>query len=102
MKKKMKAVSKERWIEAQKWENRFWNRYVCTMKSIKNLNVLRFIARKVFRRETGDDSNHWWKREFDNYNFLPAEMENIIEFGCGPFTNLRLITEGRKIRYIYA
>jgi SAM-dependent methyltransferase len=53
-----------------------------------------------WRRAWGDDWNHWWKRQFDDYRFLPAELGDYIELGCGPYTNTRLILEQRKARSV--
>jgi SAM-dependent methyltransferase len=47
-------------------------------------------------RAWGDDWNHWWKERFDGYRFLPPHLGTCIELGCGPYTNIRLILEGRS------
>jgi len=40
----------------------------------------------------GNDNNHWWSEAFDNYRVLWGKhFSNVIEVGCGPHTNLRLI-----------
>ena len=39
----------------------------------------------------GDDDNQWWADCFEGYKFLPPKAENVIEVGCGPYTNMRLV-----------
>jgi ubiquinone/menaquinone biosynthesis C-methylase UbiE len=46
--------------------------------------------------DSGDDSNHWWQRQFQDYCFIPKTISSAIEVGCGPYTNIRLIREGRQ------
>jgi SAM-dependent methyltransferase len=53
-----------------------------------------------WRRAWGDDWNHWWKDRFDGYRFLPLELGDYIELGCGPYTNTRLVLEGRSARRV--
>jgi SAM-dependent methyltransferase len=63
-------VSPERWKQAQEFE----------------LEASQTIARR------GDDYNHWWMKQFDNYELLKDKyFENVLEVGCGPNTNARLI-----------
>ncbi len=90
-------VSKDRWQAAQEWEHRVW--------LSENGSPLRRLARSVLaklgaRNFIGDDWNHWWREKFDGYRIVPAELENVIELGCGPYTNIRLIKTGRKIQYL--
>lgn len=91
-------VSAERWREAQKWElavwqeglhKRGWKRVAWPIAA----PVLRALN---WRRAWGDDWNHWWKKRFDGYDFLPSQLGECIELGCGPYTNMRLILEGRS------
>ena len=49
---------------------------------------------------TGDDWNHWWMQKFNNYREIPKALDQVIELGCGPFTNVRLIRKRRTIRRI--
>ena len=49
----------------------------------------------------GDDSNAWWKEQFDGYAFLPREVNNALEVGCGPYTNMRLILEQCRARHLF-
>jgi SAM-dependent methyltransferase len=92
------SVPVERWRQAQRWEGELW----------KNANrPLRNAAKRVLQRcglrsrEVGDDWNHWWAERLDWYKFVPARIENAVEFGCGPYTNLRLISKGRIIDHAY-
>lgn len=39
----------------------------------------------------GDDWNHWWAEKFDNYSILPGKVDTLFEFGCGRYTNARII-----------
>lgn len=51
-------------------------------------------------RHRGDDYNAWWKQQFAGYDFLPASVENAIEVGCGPYTNVRLMLERCRIAHL--
>jgi len=91
-------VPGERWLQAQRWEGALW----------RNANrPLRNAAKRVLqqlglrRREVGDDWNHWWAEQFGDYRFIPKHIKDAIEFGCGPYTNLRLISRARKIDHAY-
>jgi SAM-dependent methyltransferase len=94
-------VSQQRWAEAQQWERSHW------IKQQKNLarygkNVIwRLLARLGIKpRYRGDDRNYWWSKYFDHYTFLPPSVENAIEVGCGPYTNMRLIWAVCKSEYL--
>ena len=42
--------------------------------------------------QSGDDYNHWWSVTFDGYHVLRGRhLPSVLEVGCGPHTNLRLI-----------
>lgn len=94
-------VSAERWQTAQRWEEAHWIRaqrlrarwgknYIW-----KALSLLRLVP-----KYRGEDWNAWWQEQFDHYQFLPAEVENAIEVGCGPYTNIRLIMERCRPRHL--
>lgn len=94
----VRSVSAERWREAQEWElalwregqrKRGWKRIVWPVVA----PVLRALN---WHRARGDDWNIWWKQRFDDYRFLPTHLGDCIELGCGPYTNMRLILEGRE------
>jgi len=91
-------VSAQRWYQAQSWELAFW-RDGQRKRAWKRL-VWPLVAPGLraidWKRAWGDDWNHWWKRLFDNYRFLPTSVGDYVELGCGPFTNTRLILKGRQ------
>jgi SAM-dependent methyltransferase len=105
-------VSHERWHVAQDAERTFWVtqqsrladaafrrplwkwplRGLLTALKLKDYNSL----------PTGDDHNTWWYSAFDGYALVPRHLDNVLELGCGPHTNLRLIMEGRTIAHAVA
>jgi SAM-dependent methyltransferase len=98
----VRRVSADRWRKAQEWELELW----CEGQRKRGWKrvawpVVAPILRAVnWRRAWGDDWNHWWRDRFDGYRFLPTRLGDCIELGCGPYTNIRLILEGRKARRI--
>src|SRR5258706_14580106 len=63
-------VTPERWQEAQAWE--------------------REISKQIAAK--GDDWNCWWFDKFAGYKILHGKYFNdVLEVGCGPNTNARLI-----------
>jgi SAM-dependent methyltransferase len=98
----VRSVSRERWLQAQAWERDLWQ----TGQSKRGWRrlawpVLKPVLRAVgWRRAWGDDWNHWWAERFDDYRFLPDELGDYIELGCGPYTNTRLILPGRTARRV--
>ena len=96
------AVDRDRWKQAQEWELAFWKGQQ-TRTGWKRLvfPVVRPLLAAVHsRKATGDDWNLWWRDQFENYGFLPEQLGDYIELGCGPFTNTRLILEGRTANRI--
>jgi SAM-dependent methyltransferase len=93
----VRSVTEERWREAQHWELALW-RTAQRKRGWKRL-VWPVVAPALralnWRRSWGDDWNHWWKSRFDGYGFLPSHVGDFIELGCGPYTNTRLILDGR-------
>ena len=94
----VRSVGVDRWKQAQEWElavwrdgheKRGWKRLVWPVVG----PVLRALN---WRRAWGDDWNHWWKERFDGYGFLPERLGDYAELGCGPYTNTRVILEGRE------
>lgn len=65
-------VSEDRWKEAQRYEASEW------------------MERGV---RSSDDRNEYHAQQFDNYKTFTGydNINSIIELGCGPFTNLRII-----------
>jgi ubiquinone/menaquinone biosynthesis C-methylase UbiE len=49
----------------------------------------------------GDDRNRWWRQAFENYHALPSNVDNALEVGCGPYTNMRLIRDVCKPNHIF-
>jgi SAM-dependent methyltransferase len=96
----IRSVSRDRWLEAQAWERELW---VTSQQRSGWRRAAWPLLRPVLRtagwsRAWGDDWNHWWGRHFENYDFLPADLGDYIELGCGPYTNTRLILPGRTAR----
>lgn len=46
------------------------------------------------------DRNHEHEAGFNGYQDVPADLGNIIEIGCGPFTQLQTIARNRNIKSI--
>jgi SAM-dependent methyltransferase len=95
-------VSAERWKEAQRWELALWHEGQ-VKRGWKHVvwpvagPALRLLDRQ---RAWGDDWNRWWRDRFDGYRFLPEQLGDCVELGCGPYTNIRLILEGRHARRV--
>jgi SAM-dependent methyltransferase len=95
-------TSMENWQKAQEWEKNHWVRQrKIGSKYGKDLiwKILSVIG--LMPKYRGDDANYWWASQFDNYNFLPDEINNAIELGCGPYTNIRLIIEKCTPRHLF-
>lgn len=98
----VRNVSQERWQEAQAWERDLW----VTSQRKRGWRrvawpILRPVLRAVgWKRAWGDDWNYWWAERFDRYRFLPAELGDYIELGCGPYTNTRLILPSRTAKRV--
>lgn len=95
-------VGQERWQKAQEWEKSFWDQYVRKQQSIKKLAFLKTLAKKILRDGPGDDRNYWWAEKFEDYYFIPGKLENVLEVGCGPFTNLRIVLRKRYAKHVFA
>jgi len=103
-------VSEERWQKAQQWEAALWSSYTTKhpylkilAKFIKGLAKPKLLYDMIKYRDfyCGDDWNYWWKNAFENYKALPKFFEKALEVGCGPYTNMRLISKHCKIQDIY-
>lgn len=94
----IRSVSLERWREAQRWELAFWRegQRKRGWKRVAWPLVAPALRALNWGRAWGDDWNQWWRERFDDYGFLPAEVGDCVELGCGPYTNLRLILQGRQ------
>lgn len=95
-------VSKDIWRIAQAWEKSHWD-HTQNLRARLGKNWIWRILRSLglASRYRGDDWNLWWKSQFQDYRFLPAEMDNAIEVGCGPYTNIRHILSGSKIGHLF-
>ena len=70
------------WVAAQRARARYGKNYIWRALSLVGLGS----------RHRGDDWNHWWKKAFDDYSFLPPRVDDAIEVGCGPYTNVHQLT----------
>jgi SAM-dependent methyltransferase len=98
----VRSVSRERWLEAQAGERELW---VMSQRRRGWRRVAWPVVRPVMRaarwhRAWGDDWNHWWADQFEDYAFLPADLGDYIEVGCGPYTNTRVILSRRTARRV--
>ena len=101
----MKLVDKvdvDRWGAAQTWELNHWVRDQLGLARLGKNYIWRLLSLLgVVTKYRGDDRNFWWKQGFDNYAFLPSTVDNALEVGCGPYTNMRLIKEVCIPKHIY-
>lgn len=99
------ATTVERWQEAQEWESAFWDRQ--NIPSPRWKRMLRPLLVAVGLRPKRaplselDDRNHWWMRHFEDYAALPRRAANACELGCGPYTNMRLISKKTEVDHIH-
>jgi SAM-dependent methyltransferase len=85
-------VKPAQWQVAQAWERDFWLREQKNLAKYGKNQLWRILATfGIVEKYRGDDDNRWWASGFENYKFLPAKVDNAIEVGCGPYTNMRLI-----------
>jgi 2-polyprenyl-6-hydroxyphenyl methylase/3-demethylubiquinone-9 3-methyltransferase len=97
----IEKVTRERWWEAQEWERHHWVRTQRLRSRYCKNTIWRLLAATGFvPKHRGDDWNVWWRTQFSDYNFLPVEVENAIEVGCGPYTNVRLMLDRCKMRHL--
>jgi SAM-dependent methyltransferase len=94
----LRRVGAERWREAQQWELALWRegQEKRGWKRIAWPVVAPVLRALRWRRAWGDDWNYWWRDRFDGYRFLPESLGSCIELGSGPYTNTRLILNGRR------
>jgi len=109
-KKEIISVTEDRWGKAQQEERSLWiksnqrNSYLkVIVKFIKAIQTPKMLFNYFKYRDfyCGDDWNYWWMEQFENYKALPKYFEKALEIGCGPFTNIRLISKCCKIKEIY-
>jgi len=97
-------VSETRWQQAQQWELAIWRDLYALYHTSRRARLSRLLRLLTLRRPAPvemDDWNYWWREKFEGYHFLPDQIENAIELGCGPFTNMRLILPGRKVKHVF-
>jgi hypothetical protein len=98
----MDRVEHERWTIAQRWERDHWIRNHRALARYGKNYVWRLLSLLgIVEKYRGDDRNRWWKEAFQNYQALPSRLDNALEVGCGPYTNLRLIREVCKPNHIF-
>lgn len=105
------SVDEQKWLAAQEFERKCWvtsnqqnSRFQVVVKFLRALkkSPKHFFELLQYRDfYAGDDWNFWWKDQFENYSFLPAQIGKALEVGCGPYTNIRLISKIKKIGEIY-
>jgi SAM-dependent methyltransferase len=89
------------WKAAQQWEESHWINAQRTRAKYGKNWIWRVLHRfGLVEKYRGDDYNQWWKRQFQDYRFLPPDVENAVEVGCGPYTNVRLMLETCRIRHL--
>ena len=90
----IERVSTERWRDAQQWEQRHWIKAQAYRARFFKNHLWRLLSRLgLVEKYRGDDWNRWWKTAFADYSFLPPVVNNAIEVGCGPYSNVRLIMD---------
>jgi SAM-dependent methyltransferase len=94
-------VSASRWRDAQTFESEFWrsaNRRNGLLKLgwklLRAAREPRRLAQIVRFRDfyCGDDWNYWWLDAFGGYQALPRRLGPGLEVGCGPYSNIRLLS----------
>ena len=95
-------ITDEQWQEAQGWEKRYWDDTIYRAKNIIKLGLIKTLIKKIIGRRSDPNVNYWWSKQFEEYVFVPEYLRNVVEFGCGHTTNMRLILKRRKAKHIFA
>ena len=106
----VKSVTHERWLLAQQVEKQMWidgqrREIAAGFRRPLWKYLLRLMAQWTGLRNysdcapVGDDWNDWWATNFDGYRMIPASLNNALEIGCGPYTNMRLILRERTVKH---
>jgi ubiquinone/menaquinone biosynthesis C-methylase UbiE len=96
------SVPAETWKTAQNWEREFWLREQKNLAKYGKNQIWKLLSLfGVVEKYRGDDDNQWWAKCFDDYRFLPPSVENMIEVGCGPYTNARLVVKACTPRHLF-
>lgn len=69
------VVSDTRWLKAQEYERQTWMQY---------------------NPQATQDRNSEHAGHFDQYRALPEKLGDVVELGCGPFTNARYVLQGNR------
>lgn len=101
------SIDEEKWGNAQEFESACWvtdnqknSRLSVVMKFLRALKKSPQHFFELLRYRdfyAGDDWNFWWKDKFDNYRLLPKHISKALEVGCGPYTNMRLISKLKSV-----
>jgi len=110
-------TSRNQWLEAQKGESNIWTRLnqnnsfrkvllksFVSVKHSPQKGLIAYLMLNYLRYRDfciGDDWNYWWMKQFKGYRALPKYLEKALEVGCGPYTNIRLISKRCKIREVH-
>jgi SAM-dependent methyltransferase len=95
-------VDRARWEQAQQWECRHWVRTQRERaRYFKNYIWRALGLAGLVPKYRGDDWNVWWRKQFDDYRFLPERIHNALEVGCGPYTNVRLMLDRCRFDHLY-
>jgi SAM-dependent methyltransferase len=94
-------TSETAWKEAQQWEEAHWVR-TQKLRARFGKNYIWRVLRRLGLVEyyRGNDYNDWWADKFNRFEFVPATIENAIEVGCGPYTNIRLILDRHPAKHL--
>jgi SAM-dependent methyltransferase len=96
------AVDRNRWEKAQTWERAHWVRDQKELAKFGKNQIWRALSLFGFvEKYRGDDRNSWWSKMFNDYKFLPSSVENALEVGCGPYTNIRLIRKVCEPKHLF-
>lgn len=102
-------VNQDEWLEAQEYESNTWvlnnkrnSIAKIIYKFIKLLKKPKNLVEQIWFRDfyCGDDWNYWWMKKFDYYKALPKKIDSALEVGSGPYSNIRLINQIKKINTI--
>jgi len=97
------------WRDAQGYEKKTWevnNRRNSALKTVVRFMRLLKTPKELLKAikygdfYCGDDWNYWWADKFHDYEDLPKSINNALEVGCGPYTNIRLISRLKDISRI--
>ncbi|OGF61546.1 MAG: hypothetical protein A2Y62_01840 [Candidatus Fischerbacteria bacterium RBG_13_37_8] len=100
MLKSSHKVSLPRWEKAQKWQLAGWKKQNMHKTLYRRFAQWSKSIIKEKMHNSGDDWNLWWANKFNYYELIPQELDNVIELGCGPYTNMRIILQKFKINHV--